>query len=112
MANTSLTLVKTWTGDGNSTVVQWPGGLGQMVVSGTFGGGTITLEMSPDDETTWVTIGGESTVTANACVNFDLNACDLRLVLAGSDGSFSVKGYLTETIRDGVWGKGIMHCPN
>jgi len=112
MANTSLTKVKTWTADGNSTVVQWPGGLGQMVACGTWGGGTITLEMSPDDETTWLAIGGDSTVTTDACVNFDLNACDLRLVLAGSDGSFSLDGYLTETIRDGVWGKGIMHCPN
>ena len=111
MANTSLTLVKAWTADASSTVVQWPGGVGQMVVDGDFGGGTITLDMSPDDETTWVPIGGDSTVGADAVVNFDLNACDLRLTLAGST-SPALNGWLTETVKDGIWGKGIMHCPN
>tara|TARA_B100000745_G_scaffold249676_2_gene171746 strand:+ start:8766 stop:9137 length:372 start_codon:yes stop_codon:yes gene_type:complete len=123
MANTSLTLVKTWSAAGgsddtSSTVVQWPGGVGQMVVkttAGIFGGAEtarVKFEMSPDDETTWVAIGGDSTLAADGCVNFDLNACDIRLTLSGSDGYFTLKGYLTETIKDGVWGKGIMHCPN
>jgi hypothetical protein len=111
MANSSLTKVFDGvTADGNSTALDWPGGVGQMVVSGTFGSGTVVLQVSPDDGTTWVTVGGDSTVTAAAVVNFDLNSCDIRLNLSGSSGA-DLDGWLTETVKDGIWGKGIMHCP-
>jgi hypothetical protein len=111
MANSSLT--KVFDGvdaDGNSSSFSWPGGVGQMVVGGTFGSGTVKLQMSPDDGTTWVAIGGDSTVTTDAVVNFDLNSCDIRLNLSGSSGA-DLDGWLTETVKDGIWGKGIMHCP-
>jgi len=111
MANSSLAQVFDGvTADGNSSSVDWPGGVGQMVVEGTFGSGTVKLQMSPDDGTTWVAIGGDSTVTADAVVNFDLNGCDIRLNLSGSSGA-DLNGWLTETVKDGIWGKGIMHCP-
>ena len=111
MANSSLTKVFDGvTADGNSTALDWPGGVGQMVVEGTFGSGTVKLQMSPDDGTTWVAIGGDATVTADAVVNFDLNGCDIRLNLSGSTGA-NLDGWLTETVKDGIWGKGIMHCP-
>jgi len=111
MANSSLTKVFDGaSADGNSTALNWPGGVGQMVVSGTFGGGTVKLQMSPDDGTTWVDVGGDSSVTAAAVVNFDLNGCDIRLNLSGSTGA-DLDGWLTETVQDGIWGKGIMHCP-
>tara|TARA_B100001750_G_scaffold172218_1_gene140460 strand:+ start:73 stop:414 length:342 start_codon:yes stop_codon:yes gene_type:complete len=112
MANTSLTQVFTGvTADGESAELNWPGGVGQMVVDGTFGGGTVALEMSPDDGTTWVAIGGDASVTSDAVVNFDLNGCDIRLSLSGSSGA-NLNGWLTRTVSDGIWGKGIMHCPN
>jgi|TARA_R110000824_G_scaffold31783_5_gene103097 hypothetical protein len=111
MANTSLSKVFDGvTADGNSTEVAWPGGVGQMVVEGTWGGGTVALQMSPDDSVTWVAIGGDATITADGVVSFNLNGCDIRLNLSGSTGA-NINGWLTETVRDGIWGKGIMHCP-
>ena len=111
MANSSLTKVFDGvTTNSSSDSVDWPGGVGQMVVEGTWGGGTVKLQMSPDDGTTWVAIGGDASITADGVVNFDLNACDLRLNLSGSTAA-NLDGWLTETVKDGVWGKGIMHCP-
>ena len=111
MANSSLTKVFNGvTTNSSSDSVNWPGGVGQMVVEGTFGSGTVKLQMSPDDGTTWVAIGGDATVTADAVVNFDLNSCDIRLNLSGSTGA-NLDGWLTDTVKDGIWGKGIMHCP-
>ena len=111
MANSSLKKVfNAITADADSASLDWPGGVGQMVVSGGFGGGTCKLQMSPDDGTTWVDVGGDSSVTAAAVVNFDLNGCDIRLSLSGSTAP-TLSGWLTETVQDGIWGKGIMHCP-
>ena len=114
MANTSLTQVFTGADTLNqtSTELNWPGGIGQMVVDGTFDTCTVELQMSPDDGTTWVPIGGDATVTEKAVVNFDLNGCDIRLELTSVGGSTSINGWLTRTVSDGIWGKGIMHCPN
>ena len=111
MANSSFTKVFDGvSANGNSTALNWPGGVGQMVVEGTWGGGTVKLQVSPDDGTTWVAVGGDSTITADGVVNFDLNSCDIRLNLSGATAP-SLDGWLTETVNDGIWGKGIMHCP-
>ena len=59
MANTSLKKIfDGQTSDANSASEAWPGGVGQMVGAGTWGGGTLKIQMSPDDGTTWVDIGG------------------------------------------------------
>lgn len=81
-----------------------------MVVAGTFGSGTVKLQMSPDDGSTWVDVGGDSSVTAAAVVNYSINACSLRLNLSGSSGA-SINAWLTEGSRDGVEGKGVMNSP-
>ena len=81
-----------------------------MVVAGTFGSGTVKLQLSPDDGTTWVDVGGDSSVTAAAVVNYSVNACSLRLNLSGSSGA-SINAWLTQSSRDEIEGKGVMDCP-
>ena len=111
MANTSLKKIfDGQTADANSSAEAWPGGVGQMVGAGTWGGGTLKLQMSPDAGTTWVDIGGSASITADGVCNFELNSCDVRLVLTGSTGA-NLNAWLTDPAPDGIWGKAIMHCP-
>lgn len=50
------------TADGNYEVT-WPGGNGQVSGQGTFGGGTLSLEFSLDDGTTWTLLKKVETAT-------------------------------------------------
>jgi len=51
---------------------------------GTFGGGTLELQASPDGGTTWITIPG-TTFTNNGIGNFQINLdCLVRATLSGS----------------------------
>src|SRR5262249_35869488 len=74
--------------DGNSTTVAWPGGRGVFAAFGNFGGGTVTLQQSPDDGTTWINVDrtGDTyvTFTANGQGGFELGKCLLRVNMAGS----------------------------
>lgn len=96
-------LRETVSADGNSTAVTWESrrkdtpNRGTVWAYGTFGGGTASLEASPDGGTTWVAILDQSgtaiTFTANGVVNFELyadqdpiaaNKTKIRLTLAGA----------------------------
>ena len=56
-----------------------------LVAEGTWGGGTLTLQITPDGGTTWVTTG--KTLTANGTVTFDCPAgLQFRATLAGATG--------------------------
>lgn len=56
-----------------------------VVASGTFGSGTVTLQVSPDGGTTWVTTG--KTLTADGSVFQDFPAGSrLRVALTGATG--------------------------
>ncbi|MAF24529.1 hypothetical protein CL634_02995 [bacterium] len=96
----SLTQVLTSAVSGNSTAVQWVGGIGQMVVTGTFDSATVSLQMSPDDGSTWITVSGSSLTSAD-CKNFDLNSCDLRLAITSAGASTSINAWTTNTT--GQW---------
>jgi hypothetical protein len=71
--------------DGSSTARNWHGGYGTVVVAGTFGGGTVTLNASPDGGTTWVQVGYDARFTADGMANFQLpGGMQLRLTLSGA----------------------------
>ena len=75
------------TADGNSTATNINPGLHTLVAWGTWGSGTIKLQLSPDDGVTWVDVPSAS-FTANSCLNVNV-AADLkyRANLAGSTGA-------------------------
>lgn len=77
------------TANGASGSVPWYGGVGTVMVWGTFGGGTVTLQMSPDNGTTWWNVDrvGDTafaTFTANGEAGFRLGLCLLRFNLTGA----------------------------
>ena len=76
------------TADGVTPAHAWYGGRGNVTAWGNFGGGTLTLEMSPDMGTTWINVDrpGDTYVTfsANGGGDFELGLCLLRASLAGS----------------------------
>lgn len=76
------------TANGATNPVRWYGGRGSIAVWGTFGGGTVTLQMSPDGGTTWLNVDHSSdnyvTFTAGGTGGFDLGLCMLRFNLTGA----------------------------
>ncbi|TWA89588.1 hypothetical protein [Bradyrhizobium stylosanthis] len=77
-----------FTADGQSSAISWPGGRGVFAAFGTFGSGTIKLQASYDDGTTWIDVdrSGDTyvTFTANGAGGFELPKCQLRVSLSGS----------------------------
>lgn len=75
------------TADGNTASIDWPGGRGVFAAWGTFGGGTYSLQWSPDDSTyIGVDRSGDTfvTFTANGEGGFELGPCKLRGSMSGS----------------------------
>lgn len=76
------------TANGATNPVPWSGGVGTVVASGIFGGGTAALQMSVDNGATWMNVdrNGESYVTFTAPGNggFQLGLCLLRFNLTGA----------------------------
>lgn len=64
------------------------GGPGTVTAWGSFGGGTVKLQMSPDDGVTWIDVdrAGDTYVTfsANGEGGFELGLCKLRFLLSGA----------------------------
>jgi hypothetical protein len=85
----------TATANASSTAVNWAGGIGQFMASGTFDTCTVTLQMSPDDGTTWFDVGSDTTLTAEGIANFELGSCDLRADLSSVGGSTSISAWMT-----------------
>ncbi len=54
-----------------------------LYLAGTFGGGTVTLEASPDGGTTWVVVDG-SAWTSAVVANIEFRWTALRLTLTGA----------------------------
>ena len=78
-----------------SSTIEWEGGLGHMVVTGTFDGCTVDLQVSPDSGTTWQNVGGDASLTDAGVVSFELNPCQVRLNLTSAGGSTSINGWVT-----------------
>jgi hypothetical protein len=78
----------TQTANGSSASIAWPGGRGVFSAWGTWGSGTLTLQQSPDDGTTWINVDrtGDTyvTFTGNGEGGFELGECLLRVTTTGS----------------------------
>lgn len=73
------------TEDGQTSELNWLGGLGTVAVFGTFGSGTAKLQASFDQGSTWVDVGLDTQFTADGIGNFDLpGGVLLRVDLSGS----------------------------
>lgn len=74
--------------NGQTTAIGWLGGRGNFIAQGTFGSGTIKLQASFDDGTTWIDVdkSGDTyvTFTSNGVGGFELGACQLRASLSGA----------------------------
>lgn len=70
-------------GAANSPGFQWRGGNGTFYAVGTFNGGTVKLQMSPDNGATWIDVGASTTLTAAGYGNFLLAPCLLRAGVTG-----------------------------
>ncbi|MHC4051494.1 hypothetical protein [Bradyrhizobium sp. 25ACV] len=78
----------TLTANGTTSPTFWPGGSGTFSATGTFGGGTAKLQMSPNNGVTWIDVdrNGDTyvTFTANGQGGFELAPCLLRVSLTGA----------------------------
>lgn len=79
VANSSTTAVPYEARKGRCTVAAW----------GTFSGGTLAMQMSPDNGTTWINIDPDGsttcTFTNNGVGNFQINIdCLVRATLTGA----------------------------
>ncbi len=99
----SLAQVLTATATGSSSVIQWWGGSGQLGVTGTWGHGSlrVNLEWSPDDGTTWIAVGGDASFAAAGVISFSLGSCDLRVTLDSPHASTSIDAWISKTT--GQW---------
>lgn len=70
--------------DGNSPSIMWPGGDGAFTAVGTFGGGTVTLQMQAPDSSTWLSLGSGTALTASGVSGFSAPQCLLRIAVSGS----------------------------
>jgi hypothetical protein len=77
------------TSNGASSAVTWPGGIGTYYAGGTFGGATVTLEVSFDQGNSWLALG-DAALTQQGAVNFQLPNVMLRAVVANATGTTSV----------------------
>jgi len=75
--------------DGQSDSIEHTGGRRTAIITGDFGGGTVTIQISPDGGTTWVTMtdqdGTDKEWTDDATVTIGpLDSCHMRFDLTGA----------------------------
>jgi hypothetical protein len=72
----------------NGAAFDWQGGRGVFAAFGTFGGGTVALQWTPDGGTDWLAVDASGntfvTFTANGAGGFELPPCQIRAVLTGA----------------------------
>ena len=73
--------------DGNTDTHVWQGGEGHFTAQGgggsNFGGGSVALQFSVDNGTTWINVGTDTTFTANGGGIFKAGGCQLRAKMTG-----------------------------
>ena len=98
MALSITTVAFTTDGQGDVSSFGYNGGKRTFVAYGDFGGGTLKLQYSPDEGTTWIDEGSNSELTANGDFSMDADNVSAgilyRLDLSGSTSpSLTVKIY-------------------
>ena len=83
------------TANGSTSSLNWDGGKGQVIASGTWDSATLQLEMSPDSGTKWVSAGDECKLSDSGGFNFDLNPMNVRLTVASAGASTSLNVWIT-----------------
>lgn len=79
---------------GSSSAVAWHGGLATVAAEGTWDGASIVAEISPDDGSTWISLGEGATLEADGAFNLQLPAeCKVR-VTATISGTSSLNCWL------------------
>lgn len=91
-------ITNTLSADGSTPSYPWVGGLGTFAVAGTFGSGTVKLQASLDNGTTWIDVGTDVTFTATGMANFHLPVCHVRVNLSGAT-SPNISTWLTDTLN-------------
>lgn len=93
MTNTPTKLFTLQTANGSTAKFVSSGDFMSLIASGTFGGATITVEVSPDDGTTW--IATSATLTAAGVTNFiGGEGLRFRFTLSGATGPTSVNAWV------------------
>lgn len=81
--------------------VEWFGGAGLLAVVGTFGGGTVQLQMLGPDNVTWLNIG--SGITQAGTASFTLPDCLIQATVSGAtNASITAVAYVLPTQIAGV----------
>lgn len=85
MAANLRTINATLSADGSTTVITWRGGMGTYAAYGTWGGGTLKLEASFDNGSTYISLGTDGELTADGAANFEVpGGVYLRATLSSS----------------------------
>ena len=84
------------TANASTAAQDWDGRKGQVVANGTWDTSNLQLEMSPDDGTTWISVGDEGKLTDSGAFTFDLNPCKVRLTLASVGSSTSINAWISK----------------
>ncbi len=86
------TLFTAQTANAASSVVEWSGGPGVFIVTGTFDTASIVLELSADG--TNYTSGTSGTLTAEGAVSFSVGPCLLKATLSSVGASTSINAHI------------------
>lgn len=78
-----LAIATALTTNSTTPAFDWLGGQGLLIVEGTLGGATITLQYSLDVGVTWSTLDSTVVLTALSSVVFNLPAGKIRAVVSG-----------------------------
>lgn len=74
----------------NGAQQSWPGGTGTFEGCGSFGGGTLSLQVLGADGTTWLPVGASTSLSAPGLAAFTLRPGQIRAVLSGATGPTGV----------------------
>jgi len=85
-------------GSATSSAAIWYGGAGVFSVVGTFSGATIKLQFLGGDNTTWIDVGVDTTLTAAGAGGFILPQAQIRAVVTGGppSGIYAVAASIPE----------------
>ncbi len=68
MSPTRALLLSNVSAQAAGPAVNWQGGIAALILVGTMGGCTVSLQVLADDGATWVALGASTTVTATGVV--------------------------------------------